>query len=74
MAAGPARLYVDFFNRHMALGEMGASLSHYRVAERAHAERLALQVVFEDDARPTASALPSLLDEVMHSRPVWAGT
>jgi hypothetical protein len=59
-----ARLYVDFFNRHLALGEMGASLSHYRVAERAHAERLALQVVFEDDARPTASALPALLDEV----------
>ena len=59
-----ARLYCDFFNRHLAVGEMGASLSHLRVAERAHAEGLDLQVVFEDDSRPTAHALPALLEEV----------
>ena len=59
-----ARLYVDFFNRHLSLGEMGASLSHYRVAERAYAEGLELQLVFEDDARPTVQAVPALLEEV----------
>ena len=39
-----ARLYVDFFCRHLTLGDVGAALSHLRVAERAHAEGLQLQV------------------------------
>ena len=38
-----ARLYVDFFCRHLTLGDVGAALSHLRVAERAHAEGLQLQ-------------------------------
>ena len=59
-----ARLYVDFFHRHLTLGDVGAALSHLRVAERAHAEALRLQLVFEDDSRPTAAALPALLAEV----------
>ena len=59
-----ARLYHDFFMRHLAVGEMGASVSHLRVIERAHAEQLELQIVFEDDARPTADAVPLLLEEV----------
>ena len=59
-----SRLYVGFFMRHLAVGEIGASMSHFRVAERAHAEGLDLQIVFEDDARPTAEAVPALLEEV----------
>jgi len=59
-----ARLYIDFFCRHLTLGDVGAALSHLRVAERAHAEGLSLQVVLEDDAHLTDEALPALLREV----------
>lgn len=59
-----ARLYIDFFCRHLTLGDVGAALSHLRVAERAHAEGLGLQVVLEDDAHLTDEALPALLREV----------
>ena len=59
-----ARLYHDFFMRHLSIGEMGASISHLRVIERAHTEQLDLQIIFEDDARPTAEAVPRLLEEV----------
>ena len=59
-----ARLYHDFFMRHLAVGEMGASHSHLRVIERAYSEGLDLQIIFEDDARPTADAVPMLLAEV----------
>lgn len=62
--ADRARLYHDFYMRHLSVGEMGASDSHLRVIERAHSEGLDLQIIFEDDARPTADALPSLLREV----------
>ena len=59
-----SRLYLDFFLRHLTLGDVGAALSHLRVAERGHAEGLSLQVVFEDDVRPSAEALPALLRQV----------
>ena len=59
-----SRLYVDFFMRHVSFGDIGAALSHLRVAERAHAEQLDLQIVFEDDSRPTADAVPRLLEEI----------
>lgn len=62
--ADRSRLYVDFFMRHVSFGDIGAALSHLRVAERAHAEDLELQIVFEDDSRPTADAVPQLLQEV----------
>jgi hypothetical protein len=58
------RLYIDFFHRHLTHGDVGAALSHLRVAERAHAEGLALQVVLEDDVRLTPRAMPELLREV----------
>ena len=63
-----ARLYVDFFMRHVAVGEVGASISHLRVIERAHAEGTGVQIIFEDDARPTADAIPRLLEEVRTER------
>ena len=59
-----ARLYVDFFCRHLTCGDVGAALSHFRVAQRAAAEGVALQVILEDDAALTADALPRLLREV----------
>ena len=59
-----ARLYVDFFNRHLTMGDVGAALSHLRVAERAHAEEVPLQLVLEDDAELSAEAVPELLREV----------
>ena len=59
-----SRLYLDFFLRHLTLGDVGAALSHLRVAERGHAEGLSLQVVFEDDVRPSAEALPPRLRQV----------
>ena len=43
-----ARLYVDFFCRHLTLGDVGAALSHLRVSERVHAEGVQLQLVLED--------------------------
>ncbi len=59
-----ARLYVDFFHRHLTLGDVGAALSHLRVAERAHAEGVELQLVLEDDVRLTPRALPELQREI----------
>ena len=59
-----ARLYVDFFCRHLTMGDVGAALSHLRLAERAHSEGLELQLVVEDDARLSAAAVPALLREV----------
>ena len=59
-----ARLYVDFFCRHLTLGDVGAALSHLRVAERAHAEGVQLQLVLEDDATLLPDAIPALLREV----------
>ena len=43
-----ARLYVDFFCRHLTMGDVGAALSHLRLAERAHSEGLELQLVVEE--------------------------
>ena len=48
---------------------MGAALSHLRVAERAYAEHLTLQVVLEDDALLADEALPALLREVLYPLP-----
>ena len=59
-----ARLYVDFFMRHLTLGDIGAAVSHVRLLEHAHSQGVELQLVFEDDARPTAAALPALEREV----------
>lgn len=59
-----ARLYVDFFHRHLTAGDVGAGLSHLRVAEATHAEGVPWQLVLEDDARLTPHAVPALLDEI----------
>ena len=45
-------------------GDVGAALSHLRVAERAHAEGVQLQLVLEDDATLLPDAIPALLREV----------
>jgi len=60
-----ARLYVDFYHRHLTAGDVGAALSHLRVAEEAHAEGLPLTLVLEDDARLTPKAIPLLLCEIV---------
>lgn len=62
--ADRARLFVDFYFRFLTAGDVGACISHLRVAERGHAEGLAIQLVFEDDSRPTAAAVPAMLEEV----------
>ena len=59
-----ARGCIDFFCRHLTMGDVGAALSHLRLAERAHSEGLELQLVVEDDARLSAEAVPALLREV----------
>ena len=74
-----ARLYVDFFCRHLTLGDVGAALSHLRVAERAHAEGLQLQVALPYSlllapscllpARSSSLRLPPPHSTLLHSAP-----
>ena len=62
--ADRARLFIDFFFRHMTIGDVGACLAHLRLAERARAEGCSLQLIVEDDCRLTPGAVPALLAEV----------
>mmetsp|Transcript_16053 Transcript_16053/g.20562 ORF Transcript_16053/g.20562 Transcript_16053/m.20562 type:complete len:402 (-) Transcript_16053:1847-3052(-) len=58
--------YVEYFNRHMTLGECGSSLAHLRLIERQVRDQVAYQLIFEDDARPSKEALPILLKEIYY--------
>ncbi|KAL1508573.1 hypothetical protein AB1Y20_004672 [Prymnesium parvum] len=64
--ADRARLYTDLYFRCLSAGDVGACLSHLRVAEEAHADGVAVQLVFEDDARPSREAVGAILREVEH--------
>lgn len=59
-----ARNYVGFFFRFLTAGDVGACMSHLRVAERGHEDGVSIQFVFEDDSRPTVEAVPTMLDEI----------
>ncbi|CAJ1381719.1 unnamed protein product [Effrenium voratum] len=56
--------YIDFYNRHLKLGEVAACLGHFRLWQKAVEEDLELCVVFEDDARPSRSGLEKFLSEL----------
>jgi len=56
--------YVGYFMRHMTLGECGSSLAHLRVLERQVADRIPIQFVFEDDARPVVDFLDPVLAKI----------
>lgn len=45
--------YIDFYNRHLKLGEVAACLGHFRLWQKALEEDLDVCLVFEDDARPS---------------------
>ena len=47
--------YVNFFFRHVTLGELGCSLSHLELWEDVVRCGISYQIVFEDDARPPIS-------------------
>lgn len=57
-------LYIDFYCRHLTFGDVGCSLSHLQLWEEADRDGLQLLVVFEDDARPDAGAVPFLFHEI----------
>eukprot|EP00967_Tisochrysis_lutea_P154217 scaffold305889_cov36-Tisochrysis_lutea.AAC.1 len=59
-----ARLYIDFFHRHLTAGDVGAALSHLRVAEDAVLEKAQLTLVLEDDCKLTPNAITSVIVEV----------
>jgi GR25 family glycosyltransferase involved in LPS biosynthesis len=56
--------YVDFFNRHMTLGECGSTLSHLSVCEAAARDNIDVQIIFEDDGRPTPATFPALIEQI----------
>lgn len=57
--------YIDYFNRHMTLGECGSTLSHLSVIEKAHRDNVSVQVIFEDDARPHSFTVPLLMHQIL---------
>eukprot|EP00439_Symbiodinium_sp_Y106_P024216 s2911_g2.t4 len=56
--------YIDFYNRHLKLGEVAACLSHFRLWQKALRCDLDVCIVFEDDARPTEEGLRRFQEEV----------
>ena len=58
-----ARDYVDSHCRRLTVGDVGCTLSHVGVWQRALAEGVQVAAVFEDDARPRQGALQAALDE-----------
>ncbi len=75
----PSGRYIEFFNRHVTLGELGCSLSHLSIWEDVVRRGIDLQVcgltgtvvmfllvcqvVFEDDARPAPHCLTRFFQE-----------
>ena len=63
-----ARDYVDSHCRRLTVGDVGCTLSHVGVWERALREGARVACVFEDDARPRAGALEYALREGERAR------
>eukprot|EP00435_Cladocopium_sp_Y103_P010641 s1373_g2.t1 len=43
--------YIDFYNRHLKLGEVAACVGHFRLWQKALEDDVDLCLIFEDDAR-----------------------
>ncbi|CAL1128328.1 unnamed protein product [Cladocopium goreaui] len=43
--------YIDFYNRHLKLGEVAACVGHFRLWQKAMEDDVDLCLIFEDDAR-----------------------
>jgi len=56
--------YIDGYARQTTLGEIGRSLSHLKVMEQAMVDAIEVQIIFEDDARPSEKAIEVLMAEV----------
>ncbi len=56
---------IEFYNKHLTLGEVGTALSHWRLANRAFKEGIDVQIIFEDDARPRSDTVDRLFREIL---------